>query len=104
MFNLSTLYLKPFIGLLPFEYNNGKGMLSSVEQAFVGRDARRAPLKTPAWEASFSDETQKMHAFFYFYFFPCLPQIVETGDKNRDDFHCMQTNLVMSMRFIFGDY
>ena len=30
----------------------GKGMLSSVEQAFVGRDERRAPLKTPAWEAS----------------------------------------------------
>ena len=29
----------------------GKGMLSSVEQAFVGRDEKRAPLKTPAWEA-----------------------------------------------------
>ena len=27
-------------------------MLSSVEQAFVGRDKKRAPLKTPAWEAS----------------------------------------------------
>ena len=30
----------------------GKGMLSSVEQVFVGKDERRAPLKTPAWEAS----------------------------------------------------
>ena len=29
-----------------------KGMLSSVEQAFAGRDEKRAPLKTPAWEAS----------------------------------------------------
>ena len=28
------------------------GMLSSVEQAFVGRDEKRAPLKTPAWEAT----------------------------------------------------
>ena len=28
-------------------------MLFSVEQAFVGRDERRAPLKTPVWEASF---------------------------------------------------
>ena len=28
----------------------GKGMFSSLEQAFVGRDERRAPLKTPAWE------------------------------------------------------
>ena len=28
---------------------------------------------------------------------------METGDKNRDDFHCMQMNLVMRMCFIFGD-
>ena len=26
-------------------------MLSLLEQAFVGRDEKRAPLKTPAWEA-----------------------------------------------------
>ena len=26
-------------------------MLFSVEQAFVGRDEKRAPLKTPAWQA-----------------------------------------------------
>ena len=30
---------------------HGKGMLSSVEQAFVGRDEKRASLKSPAWEA-----------------------------------------------------
>ena len=29
----------------------GKGMFSSVEQAFVGRDKIQAPLKTPVWEA-----------------------------------------------------
>ena len=27
-------------------------MLFLVEQAFVGRDEKRAPLKTPAWEAT----------------------------------------------------
>ena len=27
-------------------------MVSSVQQAFVGRDEKRAPLKTSAWEAS----------------------------------------------------
>ena len=27
-------------------------------------------------------------------------ETVETGDKNRDDFHCMQMSLVMSIRFI----
>ena len=27
-------------------------MSFSVEQALVGRDEKRAPLKTPAWEAS----------------------------------------------------
>ena len=32
-----------------------------------------------------------------------LAETVETGDKNRHDFHCMQMSLVMSMRFIFGD-
>ena len=32
-----------------------------------------------------------------------LTETVGTGDKNRDDFHCMQTSLVMSMRYIFGD-
>ena len=32
-----------------------------------------------------------------------LAQTVETGDKNRHDFHCMQMSLVISMWFIFGD-
>ena len=31
-------------------------MLSSVEQEFVRRDEKRAPLKTPACEASDGDE------------------------------------------------
>ena len=32
---------------------HGKGMLFSVEQAFVGKDEKRAPLKTPTLEANF---------------------------------------------------
>ena len=32
-----------------------------------------------------------------------LAKTVETGDKNRGDFHCMQMSLVMSMRYIFSD-
>ena len=32
-----------------------------------------------------------------------LAETVETGDKNRDDFDCMQMSLVMTMRFIFCD-
>ena len=32
-----------------------------------------------------------------------LTETLETGNKNREDFHCMQMSLVMSMRFIFGD-
>ena len=31
-----------------------------------------------------------------------LAETVETGDKNRDDFHCIQMSPVMSMRLIFG--
>lgn len=36
-----------------------KVMLFSVEQAFVGRDEKRAALKKPAWEASPPAETRK---------------------------------------------
>ena len=32
-----------------------------------------------------------------------LAKTVETGDKNCDDFYCMQMNLVMRMWFIFAD-
>ena len=32
-----------------------------------------------------------------------FPETVETRDKSRDEFHCMQMSLVMSMTFIFGD-
>ena len=32
-----------------------------------------------------------------------LTETMETGDKNRDDFQCMQMSLVMSMPFIFDD-
>ena len=35
-------------------------MLSSVEQAFVGRDGKRAPLKTPAWEATVGFHLDKL--------------------------------------------
>ena len=31
-------------------------MLFPAGQAFVGRDEKRAPLKTPAWEAAMSEE------------------------------------------------
>ena len=34
-------------------------MLFSVEQAFVGRDEKQAPLKTPAWEASYGEVLRK---------------------------------------------
>ena len=38
----------------------GKGMLSSVEQAFVGRDERRVPLKAPVWEASWKSVFEEL--------------------------------------------
>ena len=39
-------------------------MLFSVEQAFVGREEIRAPLKMPAWEAILMD---KMSLFFFLF-------------------------------------
>ena len=41
-------------------------MLSSVEQEFVGRNGKRAPLKTPAWEAITARERHEM-SYFAFY-------------------------------------
>ena len=39
----------------------GKGMLFSVEQAFVERDEIGAPLKRPVWEAN----ENQFHVVFY---------------------------------------
>ena len=52
-----------------------------------------------------------MQAFFFHWSSPngqpwsqaFLAEKVETGDKNRDDFRCMQMSLVISMRFNFGN-
>ena len=54
-------------------------------------------------------ETLKMQSFFFFCRWDLvvghafLAKTVETGHKNRGDFHCMQMSLVMSIRCIFGD-
>ena len=60
----------------------GKGMLFSVEQAFVGRDEMRGPLKAPAWEARVDrlNMTHKLvivkkrdpRVTFFLHFFPSL--------------------------------
>ena len=42
-------------------------MLFSVEQAFVGREEIRAPLKTPAWEASRSCEAREKNRLSVFH-------------------------------------
>ena len=44
----------------------GKGMLFSVEQAFVERDERRAALKMPVWEATEITEQQENFNLFHF--------------------------------------
>ena len=41
-------------------------MLSSVEQEFVWRDEKQAPLKTPACEASDGDERRNFFSFEIF--------------------------------------
>ena len=45
-------------------------MLCSVEQAFAGRDEKRAPLKRPAWEASRSTDGLKFMKSASVYFCP----------------------------------
>ena len=47
-----------------------------------------------------------MQAFFFRRSYPWsrafLTETVETGDKNRDDFRCMQRSLMVSMWLVFG--
>jgi len=60
--------------------------------------------------ACVSSETHNLQVVFLFvfsterrlWFQAFLAATVETGNKNRDDFHCMQMRLVMSMCYIFG--
>ena len=40
-------------------------MLSSVEQAFVGRDEKRAPLKMPAWQANITTDPRFIYLFYF---------------------------------------
>ena len=44
-----------FLGQLVFHPSS-----SSVEQAFVGRDEKRAPLNSPAWEARLGYAIKKL--------------------------------------------
>ena len=43
-------------------------MLFSVEQAFVGREEIRAPLKTPAWEATPKQKNSDLFPYPFIYF------------------------------------
>ena len=55
-------------------------MLSSVEQAFVERDGKRAPLKTPAWEASLHSKRDENNC--------SKSSFVQTSSMNEDNiFH-----------------
>ena len=78
----------------------GKGMLFSVEQAFVGRDERRARLKMLAWEAI---EITEQHGNFNLFHFQYdrMWQVKTTGKtkgltgqlpKYNQSGHCLLTS------------
>ena len=55
-------------------------MWSSVEQAFVGRDEKRPPRKTPAWAASLQSKRDKNNCSKF--------SFVQTSSMNEDkSFH-----------------
>ena len=83
---------------------------------FAVRSAEEKPSKRSYLvELALVERDSKNEGVSFLFFFvrwapirrPCsqafLAENVETGDKNRDDFHCIQMRLVMSMRLIFGD-
>ena len=62
----------------------GKGMLFLVEQAFVGRDERQAPLKMLAWEATEITEQQGNFNLFHFQY-DWTWQVKMTGKTKGND-------------------
>ena len=52
VFSLSTLYCTIVDWSLTMQIKQRERNVFSIEQAFLGRDEKRAPLKTPAWEAT----------------------------------------------------
>ena len=82
----------------------------SVKNAFYSSAVVTRASQAPIFSgACFSRARLKIQAFLFFFLsgtlfvgHAFLAKTVETGDKNRDDFHCMQMSLVISMRFISG--
>ena len=81
---------------------------------FAVRSAEEKPSKRSYLVELALAERDSRRFFFLFFFVrrapirrPCSPAFlaenVETGNKNRDDFHCIQMRLVMSMRLFVGD-
>ena len=59
-------------------------MLFSVKQAFVGRDENRAPLKTPAWEATFKGSARGLSVLFSsFPSLVALPSVARAIQKEK---------------------
>ena len=50
-----------------------------------------------------SIKVEEVRSCYAKYVYGYRAKTVETGDKNRDDFHCMEMSLVMRMRFVFGN-
>ena len=61
-------------------------MLFSVEQAFVGRDEKRVPIKTPAWEATrVPDEVAYgIYEWFSSLYSTSLRRVQITPEKSTD--------------------
>ena len=78
-------------------------MLFSVEQAFVGRDEKRAPLKTPAWEVipslksykSGQPRTSNPSNDFHFLFFYLINQSI----KNKQRFRGSTSTFLVQLEF-----
>ena len=72
-------------------------MLSLLEQAFVGRDEKRAPLKAPAWEARLPAAVREISP----HLFPTSSRTQEFAIVNFHQSDRYQLNSSRQHKFVF---
>ena len=76
-------------------------MLSSVKQAFVWRDEKQAPLKTPAWEANTGPDCPIFSTKLFLRLFNSIVPLFSSDNVIKCAFICVLILAGRHLRVIF---